>query len=144
MPAILRMEKAGGGGTVGSPKDPFGEYNLHASKEWCAENWIRLPAVLLQDIGLSPYDKLVFVALLGHVHGKGHGKCNPKLDTLSAETALSKSQVRVSLRRLWNLGFVHWERTRGASFFRIFSPKEVELNQKRIAKVRQSVKKGAF
>lgn len=125
-------------------KDPFGEYNIRAVKEWCAGNWIRFPAALLQDIGLSPCEKLVFAALLGHAHGRGRGRCNPKLETLAAETALSKRHVWRSLRRLRALNFVYWERARGASFFRIFSPKEIEVCQKMVAKVRQQSKEREF
>jgi hypothetical protein len=76
------------------------------------EKW-RLTACAWSDRNLSPYDKVVYGALISFHHNTS-GKCNPSLTSLMLATGLTRPSVIAGLRALRAAGYISYaDGTRG-------------------------------
>jgi hypothetical protein len=88
-----------------------------------------IPKVVMYNLDLSAYSKLVFSAILGHVRKGGRGKCNPGTECLATECGISFRQVAYSLDELKDNGWINWKNTGRIRSFRIYSPPEQDSSQ---------------
>lgn len=92
------------------------------SGEHSGPDFAKLPLRLLREKALSFGAKCLY-ARLGLYAGKD-GVCNPSHETLARELGISTRSIRALLTELREYGLVTWQRTQGASRYRLKLPEQ--------------------
>lgn len=76
----------------------------------------KLPNAIRINPELDWIDKGIFMELLGYVDER-HWACFPGIDTMCASVGISRRTLEGRLKRLKNLGYIDWNRSKFSNFY---------------------------
>lgn len=107
------------------------------------KGYIIIPGVVMMDLSLNPYDKLVYGYLLNCIRKQGRGKCNPADLNIAANCGISLKQVYRARIKLKAQMWIRWERTGTSNEYTLNAGAEHDAMVSQIADVREARSKDA-
>jgi hypothetical protein len=101
-----------------------GVQNLKEKTKVLSGSYIIIPTEVMEDKSLNSYDRILYGVLLNCVRKPGGGECHPGLDWLSERSGISRREVCRSIKRLCDVLWITYLRTKRSNNYQVYSPSE--------------------